>query len=48
MKKYEVWQNYYEDGMTTTEYVMSFDDYEKAQKFVDGLNQDPDCDAWIR
>ena len=46
--KYEVWQKYYEDGKTTTEYVQSFDSYEKAQKFADGLNQDPDCEAWVK
>ena len=46
--RYEVWQNYYEDGRTTTEYVMSFDNYAEAQKFASGLMQDPDCDAWVK
>lgn len=47
-ESYEVWQKYYEDGSITTEYVQSFDNYEKAQKFADGLNQDPDCEAWVK
>lgn len=47
-ESYEVWQKYYEDGITTTEYVQSFDTYEKAQKFADGLNEDPDCEAWVK
>ena len=46
--RYEVWQNYYEDGRTTTEYVMSFDNYAEAQRFASGLMQDPDCDAWVK
>lgn len=45
---YQVWQKYYEDGKTTTEYVQSFDTFEQAQKFADGLNQDPDCEAWVQ
>lgn len=45
--RYEVWQSYYEDGRTTTEYVMSFDNYAEAQRFASGLMQDPDCDAWV-
>jgi len=47
-EEYEVWQRYFEDGRITTEYVQSFDDYERAQKFADGLNQDPDCEAWVK
>ena len=46
--RYEVWQNYYEDGRTTTEYVMSFDNYAEAQRFASGLMQDPDCEAWVK
>lgn len=46
--RYEVWQNYYEDGRTITEYVMSFDNYAEAQRFASGLMQDPDCDAWVK
>lgn len=47
-ESYEVWQKYYEDGRIITEFVQDFDDYEKAQKFADGLNQDPDCEAWVK
>jgi len=47
-ESYEVWQRYFEDGGITTEYVQSFDTYEQAQKFADGLNRDPDCEAWVK
>lgn len=47
-ESYEVWQKYYEDGKVTTEYVQTFDTFEKARKFADGLNQDPDCEAWVK
>ena len=48
-ESFEVWQTYFnEDGTTTTEYVQSFDTYEQAQKFAEGLNRDPDCQAWVK
>ena len=46
--RYEVWEKYFEeDGTTSTEYVQSFTDKDQAQKFVDGLNEDPNCSAYI-
>ena len=47
-ESYEVWQRYFEDGQITTEYVQTFDTWEEAQKFADGLNRDPDCEAWVK
>ena len=47
-ESYEVWQKYYEDGRIITEFVQDFDSYEKAQRFADGLNRDPDCEAWVK
>lgn len=48
-ESYEVWQKYYEDGeIAKPEYVQSFDTFEEAQKFVDGLNEDPNCEAWVK
>ena len=48
-ESFEVWQTYFnEDGTTTTEYVQSFDTYEQAQKFAEGLNRDQDCQAWVK
>lgn len=47
---YEVRQDYYdpETGEATrNEYVMSFDTWEEAQRFADGLAQDPNCTAWV-
>lgn len=46
--RYEVWERYFEDGEPAkSEYVQSFDNYEDASRFVDGLNEDPNCSAWI-
>ena len=48
MKRYEVWQRYFEDGeMVGPEYVMGFDNYTDAQNFANGLSDDPDCEAWV-
>ena len=48
-ESYEVWQKYFEDGeIARPEYVQSFDTFEEAQKFADGLNEDPDCEAWVK
>lgn len=48
-ESYEVWQKYFEDGeIARPEYVQSFDTFEKAQKFADGLNEDPNCEAWVK
>ena len=47
-ESYEVWQRYFEDGQITTEYVQTFNTWEEAQRFADGLNRDPDCEAWIK
>lgn len=48
IESYEVWQRYFEDGeIARPEYVQSFDTFEKAQKFADGLNEDPNCEAWV-
>lgn len=47
---YEVRQDYYdpETGEAVrNEYVMSFDTWEEAQRFADGLAQDPNCTAWV-
>ena len=49
-EEYEVRQDYYdpETGEATrNEYVMSFDTWEEAQRFADGLAQDPNCTAWV-
>lgn len=49
IESYEVWQRYFEDGeIARPEYVQSFDIFEKAQKFADGLNEDPNCEAWVK
>ena len=49
IESYEVWQRYFEDGeIARPEYVQSFDTFEEAQKFADGLNEDPDCEAWVK
>lgn len=49
IESYEVWQKYFEDGeIARPEYVQSFDTFEKAQKFADGLNEDPNCEAWVK
>ena len=46
---YEVWQKYYEDNefAPIAEYVMTFDKYEDALKFCNGLMEDSNCEAWI-
>jgi len=49
-EEYEVRQDYYdpETGEATrNEYVQSFDTWEEAQRFADGLAQDPNCRAWV-
>ena len=49
-EEYEVRQDYYdpETGEATrNEYVMSFDTWEEAQRFADGLAKDPNCTAWV-
>lgn len=46
---YKVYYTYFnEDGTTSHEYYDSFDNYEDAVKAVDGLNRDPNCQAYIR
>ena len=48
-ESYEVWQKYFEDGeIARPEYVQTFATFEEAQKFVNGLNEDPNCEAWIK
>lgn len=48
MGEYKVYIKYYnEDGTTSKEFYNSFDKYEDAAKAVDGLNEDPNCEAYI-
>jgi len=48
-ESYDVYQKYYdEDGSPATpEFVQSFDSYEEAEKFAEGLNRDPNCEAYV-
>lgn len=50
MKEYEVWEDYYDPdtGIFTQEYVMSFETYEEAYRFAEGLMKDPNCNAWVK
>ena len=49
MRKYKVYYTYFEeDGTFSHNFYDSFDKYEDAVKAVDGLNRDPNCQAYIR
>jgi hypothetical protein len=47
---FEVWQKYYDEDGTPAkeEFVQSFDDYKKADKFCKGLMKDGNCEAWVK